>query len=75
VVRFIESLITLEITGEIYNICNPKHPTRQVYYQSACRALGLTPPQFSNVQIKNPKVVSNSKSLTLNGFTYKWAIN
>lgn len=75
VVRFIHFIIKHQITGEIYNLCHPNHPTRQSYYQKASKALNLIPPQFSLIQIENPKIVNSSKSLTLKGFTYKWAID
>lgn len=75
VVRFIHLIIEHQITGEIYNLCHPNHPTRQTYYQKASKSLNLIPPKFSDIQIKNPKIVSSAKSMRIKGFKYLWAID
>ncbi len=75
VVRFIIELIQRQIDVPIINLCHDNHPTRQMYFRAASKALGLEPPSFSEQQVSNPKVVKNALSKSLFGFEYEFPVD
>lgn len=44
----VSTLLFNETASGIYNVCAPKHPTRQEFYCQAARDLGLVEPEFLN---------------------------
>lgn len=70
VLRFLLAAVSKNVTGEIFNLCHDKHPTRSTYYNSEARHLGLEVPEFSNLQVPNPKVIDNTKSKQFFGLNY-----
>jgi nucleoside-diphosphate-sugar epimerase len=70
VLRFLSSAIDQQIAGETFNLCHDSHPTREAYYTAAAYALALTPPMFTQEQIRNPKIVDNTKSKVFFGLDY-----
>ncbi|MFM2038045.1 MAG: hypothetical protein RL432_984 [Bacteroidota bacterium] len=58
ILRFVEMILQHNISG-IYNVVNPFHPTRKVYYEQECSALGLDSCHF--LPEGEGKVVDGSK--------------
>jgi len=56
----IERVIASEAWGTIINVCASQHPTRKAYYQMACAALNLDPPQFEDSEPVGFKIVDNT---------------
>lgn len=44
----IHQLIEQGITGEVFNVAAPGHPTRRAFYTAASKAAGVEPPQFQS---------------------------
>lgn len=53
---------------DIYNLSNPWHPTRQMYYQQKCQELGTAPPSFTHND-KLDRIIDGHAICTL-GFEY-----
>jgi nucleoside-diphosphate-sugar epimerase len=70
VIRFLLTAIDQGVVGEVFNLCHNNHPTRAEYYTNAALTLELIPPIFSTEQIKNPKIVDNTKSKVFFGLDY-----
>jgi len=60
-IKIIEQIIKKEIKGEIFNAVSDGHPPRKMYYTTAAKKQGLTPPKFKKDSQKDYKVVSNQK--------------
>ncbi len=69
-IRLIESIYDQRKFGEIYNGCADEHPTYDVFYTKAAKALGLDSPQFDSSQPSSGKIVSNEKSKLELGMSY-----
>jgi nucleoside-diphosphate-sugar epimerase len=54
---------------DIYNLCHPWHPTREVYYQQKCAQLGTQPSTFASDQAI-ARIIDGSAIEAL-GFTYQ----
>ena len=63
--RIMTEIITQEKWGNIYNACADEHPSRQVFYTTATKALHLTPPEFMKPSPQDSfKIISNAKLKT-----------
>lgn len=69
-IGLINAVIEKDIWGEIINGCADKHPVRKEYYTLAAKNIGLTPPNFIQQEETSFKIISNTKSKTLLGYTY-----
>ncbi len=47
--------------NEIYNVVNPSHPTRKIYYTEQCIKRDLPVPQFEETQYSKGKIISSEK--------------
>ncbi|WP_404341306.1 NAD-dependent epimerase/dehydratase family protein [Pseudoalteromonas mariniglutinosa] len=56
----------------IYNIVNPAHPTKAVYYQQKCQLQGTTMPEFTSDE-KAERIIDGSAIESL-GFRYQYTI-
>jgi len=72
-IGLIEAVIEKEVWGEILNGCADKHPLRKQYYTLAAKKIGLTPPEFVDEEGANYKIVSNTKSKKIVGYTYVYS--
>ncbi|WP_017346584.1 SDR family oxidoreductase [Pantoea sp. A4] len=60
--------------GRVYNLCAPQHPSRDTFYPSVTRQLGLTPPQFlPSVAQDKGKIVDGSRICQELGFEYTYS--
>jgi len=57
-----QKVIDEELTNEVFNICSSEHPSRKEYYTKQAELLALELPEFSDVQIENPKIIVNRKA-------------
>ena len=56
-----QKVIDEGLNNEVFNICSNEHPSRKVYYTKQAEVLGLEAPEFSDVQVENPKIIENRK--------------
>ena len=68
VIRAMELILEKQIFGDIFNIVNPYHPSKQHYYLSAAKAICGRKLLFENGN--GGKLVSGKKFEQLTGFTY-----
>ncbi|GAB3531321.1 SDR family oxidoreductase [Pontibacter brevis] len=47
--------------GQVYHACADKHPLRKAFYKQAALALGLTPPEFDDMQETQFKIINSQK--------------
>ncbi|MBG6130246.1 nucleoside-diphosphate-sugar epimerase [Aquimarina sp. EL_43] len=69
-IGLINAVIEKEAWGEIINGCADQHPIRKEYYTLAAQKIGLTPPTFIKQEKQAYKIISNTKSKTLLGYSY-----
>ncbi|MEM0998096.1 MAG: SDR family oxidoreductase [Bacteroidota bacterium] len=67
----ISAVIRKNAWGRTYNATSPQHPSRELFYQSACTALGLEPPRW-NQQSKPWKKVSSQKIIDELGYLFTY---
>lgn len=60
------------LAKNVYNLCNPMHPSRVDYYQQKCLAQGTQVPEFEN-QDDAARIIDGSAIAEL-GFVYRHAI-
>ncbi|SDB63332.1 Nucleoside-diphosphate-sugar epimerase [Flavobacteriaceae bacterium MAR_2010_188] len=60
-ISVISAVIESDSWGEIYNASYPSHPSRELYYITACAKLGLEPPTFDHYKKNVGKKVSAQK--------------
>ena len=59
--------------GHVYNLCAPKHPSRDSFYPSVSKQLGLVPPTFVAEPVRaSGKVIDGSKICHELGFEYSY---
>jgi nucleoside-diphosphate-sugar epimerase len=59
--------------GHVYNLCASKHPSRDSFYPSVSKQLGLEPPTFVAEPVRsNGKVIDGSKIVSELGFEYTY---
>lgn len=59
--------------GHVYNLCASKHPSRDSFYPSVSKQLGLEPPTFvAEPERSNGKVIDGSKIANELGFEYTY---
>lgn len=59
--------------GHVYNLCASKHPSRDSFYPSVSKQLGLEPPTFVAEPVRsNGKVIDGSKITSELGFEYTY---
>lgn len=59
--------------GHVYNLCASKHPSRDSFYPSVSKQLGLEPPTFvAEPERSNGKVIDGSKIVSELGFEYTY---
>ncbi len=69
-IGLIETVLSKEVWGELFNGCADGHPSRKTYYTLAAKKIGLNPPNFIDGASTNYKIVSNMKSKKLLEYTY-----
>lgn len=68
----ISGIILQSHYGHIINAVHPQHPTKKDYYTTQAKALGITPPQFSEPEGKVPhKQVDSLQLETLLKYQFK----
>ena len=60
-VAILERLLTQQQWGQVYNACADEHPLRKVFYTKAAEALGLTPPEFADMEKTAFKLINSQK--------------
>lgn len=63
------SVINKSVTGEIFNVCAPKHPSRHEVYVRSANKRGLQSPQFEEGG-KDGKKVSPDKLIRVMNYTF-----
>ena len=61
-INAIESVIERNCWGEIFNLVSDLQMHKKDYYQKIATKLGLTPPEYTDVQIEKPTRISNQHS-------------
>jgi nucleoside-diphosphate-sugar epimerase len=59
--HLIHRIIEQEKWGQVYHACADEHPLRKDFYLQAALALGLTPPEFDDMQETHFKLVNSQK--------------
>lgn len=74
VIAAIRLLLQQPTGGHVFNLCAPGHPTREQFYPTVARQLGLTPPTFTpeDGTVDGGKIVDGSKICRELGFEYAW---
>ncbi|PZL86568.1 NAD(P)-dependent oxidoreductase [Pantoea sp. ARC270] len=73
VVEAITLLLQSPKGGRTYNLCAPKHPSRDTFYPAVTRQLGLQPPQFAPEAVKESgKLIDGSRICSELGFEYRY---
>lgn len=70
-IGIIQAVIEKNTWGEIINGSADQHPLRKDFYTLAAKNIGLMPPSFLFQETIAYKIISNSKSKKLLGYTYK----
>ncbi|MBJ3814660.1 SDR family oxidoreductase [Shimwellia pseudoproteus] len=71
VIAAITLLLQMPKGGHLYNLCAPKHPSRNTFYPLMAKDLGLTPPTFSSAPAHTQgKQVDGSRICRELGFEY-----
>ncbi|WP_266205617.1 SDR family oxidoreductase [Pontibacter kalidii] len=60
-VNILYRIIEQERWGKVYNACADEHPLRRDFYSSSAVALGLTPPEFQDMEETKFKLISSQK--------------
>ncbi|GAA4445369.1 SDR family oxidoreductase [Pontibacter saemangeumensis] len=60
-IQIIYRIIEQEKWGEVYHACADQHPLRREFYTQAAHALGLTPPEFDDMQDTHFKLINSQK--------------
>ena len=71
VIAALETMISNSALSGVYNIVSAAHPSRQEFYQQACRAADRTPPTFNDNQETQIRIVNGDKYLTV-GPAQQW---
>ena len=69
---FTKLVIERKITGEIFNLVYPAHPTRKDYYQEYCLKHTLPIPEFVDA-LDSGKIISADKARRL--YQFKASLN
>lgn len=74
VIEAIRLLLQRPVGGHVYNLCAPGHPTREQFYPTVARQLGLTPPTFRAEEsgAESGKIVDGNKICLELGFAYTY---
>jgi len=73
VVSAITLLLQTPKGGRVYNLCAPKHPSRDAFYPAVSRQLGLTPPTFlPSPSGETGKLIDGSRICNELGFEYSY---
>lgn len=72
VIRAVSMLINQKITGEIFNLCSPEHPTRKEYYNKAANY--FYDKELSFIEDGNGKKIDGSAIENWGGFCYNISI-
>jgi nucleoside-diphosphate-sugar epimerase len=72
VIRAVSMLINQKITGEIFNLCSPEHPTRKEYYNKAANY--FYGKELSFIEDGNGKKIDGSAIENWGGFCYNSSI-
>jgi nucleoside-diphosphate-sugar epimerase len=70
-VAVVHRLVDLGITGEVFNACSDRHPTRQAFYTAAARARGLPLPVFDERDTRGGKRVDSGKLIRRLGYAFE----
>jgi nucleoside-diphosphate-sugar epimerase len=70
-VAIVYRLVDLGITGEVFNVCSDRHPTRQEFYTAAARARGLPLPVFDGRDTRRGKRVESGKLRRRVGYAFE----
>ncbi|WP_242919159.1 SDR family oxidoreductase [Pontibacter liquoris] len=57
----LQRIIEQEKWGQTFNACAGEHPLRREFYTKAAEALGLTPPQFADMDKTSFKLIKSQK--------------
>ncbi|MCL1048425.1 SDR family oxidoreductase [Shewanella abyssi] len=68
----VSELIFEPSAAGIYNVCAPKHPSRQAFYQQASLNLGLVAPQFTQEK-SGGKIISSDRLTKELNFEYQFS--
>lgn len=72
-VGIMKRVLEQQAWGEVFNACADEHPTREVFYTQASKALNLEPPQFTPDDSTPYKIVSSEKAKQRLGYTFAYA--
>ena len=60
-VAILSRIIEQDKWGKVYNACADAHPLRKEFFPEAARRLGLTPPEFDDMQETHFKLINSQK--------------
>ncbi|MBW1295391.1 NAD(P)-binding domain-containing protein [Aquimarina litoralis] len=69
-IGLIHAILEKEVWGEIINGCSDQHPLRKDFYTKAALKIGLVPPTFKQKDITAYKIIDNTKSKKILGYSY-----
>lgn len=70
-IAVILEIIQQQKWGDVYNAAHPSHPSREAYYSSKAKELGLTPPRFDSSSGTAGKIISSEKLRKVLKYTFK----
>ncbi|WP_409440328.1 NAD(P)-binding domain-containing protein [Psychromonas sp. GE-S-Ul-11] len=69
-IKLIETILTQQAWGEIFNGCADNHPTKKDYYTEMALSLGLPKPDYIIAENSATKVISNEKVKRTLGYQF-----
>lgn len=63
IVQVVKQIASQTVPAGIYNVVNPQHPSRQMYYTAICEREGMVPPEFMMEDDSTGKIVNADKML------------
>ena len=71
-IGIIQSVLTKDVWGEVFNACADIHPKRKDYYVEQAKIGGFDPPEFDNMEKSGYKIVNSGKLKRLAGYVFKY---
>ena len=65
-------VLTANKPSQIYNVCAPIHPSKQVFYKAAASALGVAQPEFNDQRVPDKRINANKLVVELD-FEYRYS--
>lgn len=69
-IGIIKKIIQKEVWGETFNAAAPQHPTREEYYITKAKQMGLAAPDFNKEESSKGKKIASSKVSSILDYTF-----